>query len=194
MSGNKISTVLLLIVFVGSNALSTMKLSSTTSAVCSGFYIPKAGGDRDIWDESMKFPFEENFEFTAMGNDMYLAVFENGKKVPSVALVIAGWTNSRTKVFNNGGIRTEEVCDVPMTITNPNQVNTFRVEFNILQKRILLFYNGKQYLNCAIANLTQSSSKTFVFSQYETNVKICKDFKVDTEPIAPLKRGCQKRN
>ena len=194
MSANKIFSVLLLICFIGSNALSLNKLQSKSPSTCAGgFYVPKEGGAGNRnWDQKMKFAFSESFEFKMIGNDVYLGVFEENNTMPSVYVIISGWGNTQTKFYlvnpKNGSLN--EICVANMKLDDPALVSNIRVEFNTETKNVSVAYNGKVYLTCNKSWLSKASKKSFVFSQYGGNVKICKDITVD-EPV--VKKGCTKK-
>ena len=178
----KISTILLLVFILGSNILS-IKLSSKCTpdkdTCASGFFIATPGGYNGNWNTKLRFPFNENFTFQAIGNDIYLAVFEDDNPTPTDVLIISGYSNSKTLFFDNGTVQ-GEVCSVPMKIEDLTASNTFRVEFNVEKNSISLWYNEKNCFNCLKSKLKEGTIKTVVFSQYGDDVKICKDVKVDS--------------
>ena len=154
MSGNKISSVLLLIFIFSSSALS-LNLKYASDPCINGFYVATQGGFYGNWNTKLRFPFEENFTFRAIGNDIYLAVFEDQNPKPTDVLIISGYGNTRTTFSDNGTVR-GEVCSVPMSIENLSISNTFRVETDVEKHTISLWYNGIKYLSCAKSKLKEA--------------------------------------
>jgi len=140
---------------------------------CAHGWAPRAGGFNGVWDISKAFSYSNGLEFSAKGNDIYLAVFDKGSATWSHLIIMSGWSNTETHVYKNGNINTA-ICVNKMTIKDVNAENKFKVEYDTKDKKINLWYNGVQYVSCVDPTwVVTSAAKEFVFSQYSTNVKIC---------------------
>jgi len=141
-------------------------------------YRPPIGGFENKWNFANAVPFRNNYQFSASGNDIYLADFDpNNNTTFTHMIIISGWNNAETHVFRNGDITTP-ICNVKMSIPNVNSVNDFRVLYDETNKNIQLYLNGKQYLSCSDPawKPTGVKDRRFVFSQYEgtNNAVVCK--------------------
>jgi hypothetical protein len=161
-------SVLFLLFLVCSNSL---KISQTT---CNEEYSPQNQGYYGTWDTNKAFPFRNIFEFKAKGNDIYLATFEPKATKFTHLFIIGGFNNAETHLYKDS-IGNNALCSAKMSIQDLNAWNTFRVEFDPTNLIINLWYNGKQYLSCKDYNWFPKYDMTFIFSQYASNVKVCKD-------------------
>jgi Tfp pilus assembly protein PilW len=142
---------------------------------CKKTVVPKAGGFSGVWDATKAFKYRSNFHFFAKGNDIYLATFtKNNLKSFLHLIIISGWNNAQTKVYRNGNIQ-NSICDTNMKIADVNAANKFRVKYKSKAKIIQLWYNGKLALSCFDPQWPAAKAERFIFSQYGSNVQICKE-------------------
>jgi len=157
---------------VCSNALSIRK--QDPNQVCKSSWAPKAGGFSNVWDTSKAIPFANTLEFYAKGNDIYVADFDQGSKTWSHLFIISGWGNTEAHVYRNGDINTA-INQVNMVVPNVNSWNLFKIEYDEKNLTLKLWLNGKEYINYKdpLWKTSDPKGRTFVFSQYGSNVQIC---------------------
>jgi len=155
--------------------------------VCKNNVAPLAGGFNGKWDMKSAFAFSDKLKFRSQGNDIYIADFDSASKSSWTHLfIIGGWSNSATHVYANNNIATP-ICSVNTGIANITEWTKFKVNYDEKNKNMKLYQNGKLLISCHDPNWKPANDKgrVFVYSQYSSNVKICKD-----KP----KRKCHKRH
>ena len=132
------------------------------------------GGSWQFWcsDWSLAQPGNGAVSFNATGNDLYVGLFDApGTKVFKYALVIAGWSNTQIKLYENG-VFSNELSTANFNVPSTDIPNSYIITFS--KSAITVSFNGNIVFSYVDPHFTsQAGNAQYIsLSQYGSNVAL----------------------
>ena len=145
-----------------------------------------SGADWEYFCDDWKLAQPGNgvISFKALGNDIYVGLFDNpNAKTFKYAVIIAGWGNSQIHLYSNGNINTA-LAQSNFNVPNTDIPNSYSLSFNQTEKSIKVLFAGNVVFSYVDSNyLNQANAQFISFSQSGSNVVLYQD--CPTYPYQP---------